>query len=280
VARPELAGVRDAVNADANASSRFDMSELVRVWISWAYERNQFFDFDTARIARLRAIHCEFIDAIVDAARSSPTFGNFTEQALRCLARYASSLEEFFRPLVSAEGFGGRGAEYSAELQLGILDLRLDRLREPIVDLGCGVDAKLVKHLRAANLAATGVERRSAAPNVILADWFDVRFESESIGTIISHLAFSLHFLHQHWQGGDRAYHYASKYMELLRSLVRGGCFCYAPGLPFIEALLPTDEYVVTKSTLPEPLASAMASLRDIGTGESVAYACQVRRQT
>jgi hypothetical protein len=184
------------------------------------------------------------------------------------------------RSLRTPEGLRGRGAEYSAELQLRLLGLVDHRWLEPIVDLGCGVEARLLQHLRDRGLAATGLERRGRSPFVLAADWFDVRFEPGSLGTILSHLAFSLQFLHHHWRPGERAYTYAHKYMELLRSLAPGGLFCYAPGLPFIETILEPAEFEVTTLPLPEPLASTIGSLRDIGTGQSVAYTCQIRRRT
>ncbi|MGC4070481.1 MAG: hypothetical protein QM784_38615 [Polyangiaceae bacterium] len=104
-------------------------------------------------------------------------------------------------------------------------------------------------------------------PFVLAKDWFDVRFEPSSLGTVVSHLAFSLHFLHHHWHSGERAYEYARKYMELLHALVPGGRLVYAPGLPFIEEMLDTGTFNVERRELPAPLQEKMEGLRDSGDG-------------
>jgi hypothetical protein len=254
-------------------------AHLIESWIAWVYERNQFFDLDSRLTNALRLAHDLLFRSVQTWLETANSFVEFSLLCQWSYLRYAGRLSRVFRSLAAPEGLRGLGAEYSAELQLDLLGLTDQAWREPIVDLGCGFDAQLVQHLRERGLAATGIERRARAPFVLAKDWFDVRFEPESLGTVISHLAFSLQFLHHHWHPGDRAYDYARKYMEILRSLVRGGRFCYAPGLPFIEDIVDQTAYEVMTLPLPEPLASTLGSLRDIGTGRSVAYACQVRRR-
>jgi SAM-dependent methyltransferase len=149
---------------------------------------------------------------------------------------------------------------------------------EPFVDLGAGKSATLVNHLREQGVAATGIDRLAVSPHVLAKDWFEIRFEPNSLGTLVSHLAFSLHFLHHHWNPGDKAYAYAKKYMELLAALKPGGLFVYAPGLPFIETMLDAEQYRIERQALPEPLAEKMENYRDLGTGQSVAYVTHIRR--
>ena len=74
---------------------------------------------------------------------------------------------------------------------------------------------------------------------------------------MLSHHAFSLHFLHHHRAQGPEAYAYAQAYMAILRSLRVGGRFVYVPGLPFIEALLPAAQYRCTRAPLPAGLQGA-----------------------
>lgn len=263
------------------AAAQLDEEEtrMVSAWTEWAYDRNQFFDLDARAMARLRRIHRRLRSALALQAQSAASFEAFAKTCELSYVAYALRLSGLFRTLSSSDTLRGRAAEYSPELQIQLLGLDDHAWREPIVDLGCGVDAHLVHHLRERGLLATGVERRGGGPFVLGRDWFQVHFEPQSLGTVLSHLAFSLQFLHHHWQGSDRAYDYARKYMEVLSALTPGGLFCYAPGLPFIEAMLDRARFELTTLPLPEPLATTVSSLRDLGTGQSVAYACQVRRR-
>lgn len=252
-------------------------ARMIRAWTEWIYDRNQFFDLNSGIVSRLQGIHRKLRTALMRTLRTADSFERFTASCQLSFVAYAERLGRLFRTLTSSDALRGRAAEYSPELQLKLLGLEGYTWREPIVDLGCGLDAHLVHYLRDRGFSATGVDRRGGSAFVLARDWFGVRFEPQTVGTLVSHLAFSLQFLHHHWQGTDRAYDYARKYMELLRSLMPGGVFCYAPGLPFIEGLLDPGHFEISTFPLPEPLATSVGSLRDLGTGQSVSYACRVR---
>ena len=247
-------------------------------FVKWAYEQNQFFELDDRASRRLVDAHRLLMADLGRALGKSLAIEQFAGSANRALLRFVERLVRILRPLGVSNALLGRGAEYSAELQIELLGLTGLALQEPCVDLGCGKAAELVALLRSRGISATGVDRLGTQPFVLPKDWFDVRFEPNSLGTIVSHLAFSLHFLHHHWHPGERAYAYARKYMELVFSLKPGGLFVYAPGLPFIEPMLDETKFRLEKRPLPEPLASKMESLRDLGTGQSVAYVAQLTR--
>ena len=48
---------------------------------------------------------------------------------------------------------------YSPSLQLRVLDLIYERLAEPVLDVGCGRDAPLIRHLRERGVEAFGIDR-------------------------------------------------------------------------------------------------------------------------
>jgi SAM-dependent methyltransferase len=153
-------------------------------------------------------------------------------------------------------------AEYAPELQLRVLGLDADALPEPILDLGCGPGAALVRALRARGKDAAGIDWLAApADGVRRASWLELPLAEGSLGTVISHLGFSLHFLHHHLRPGDEALRYARRYMEILRALRPGGLFAYAPGLPFVEAHLPATQWRVERTpvAIPRPPAPAGA---------------------
>lgn len=140
-------------------------------------------------------------------------------------------------------------SQYSAQLQLEILGVSEPKnLITPVLDIGCGEDGTLVKYLSRLDLEVYGIDK-NAEPitNINNTDWFDMNFELESWGTIISHMAFSLHFINHHLRiDGDPA-KFASFYMRILNALKIGGRFIYAPGLPFIEKFLPPSRFIIIK---------------------------------
>ena len=169
-------------------------------------------------------------------------------------------------------------AEYSIELQLDLLGISPATLVEPILDLGCGEHAALVGYLRAQGKVASGLDRHAAGPDAVQADWLGHGFARETFGTIVSHQAFSLHFLHHHLGSGEQAEAYARKYMELLGALKPGGSFVYTPGLPFVEQHLPARRWQVARKPLPSPLRETVDDVFSSRVGAAVAYTCRVTK--
>jgi hypothetical protein len=89
-----------------------------------------------------------------------------------------------------------------------------------------------------------------ASPFLVQADWFECDLQADTWGTIISHMAFSNHFLFHHRYKHGHPEEYARQYMKLLAALKPGGAFYYSPGLPFIESFLPTSQYSITRLEL------------------------------
>ena len=92
-----------------------------------------------------------------------------------------------------------RSEQYSVATQLEVLRLQPSALIEPVLDVGCGHDARLVKHLRSRDINAIGIDLFCReVPGCLVSDWFQFPWLRDQFGTIIAHLSFSLHFLHQH----------------------------------------------------------------------------------
>lgn len=245
---------------------RWLRAQLVR----WLRRRNQFIELDAAALAELGALCDEGLTAVGRAlAGEDPRAG------LRAALR---SGRERLAALVTArlgpEPREVMSSEYSPALQLGVLGLRIEGLTGPALDVGCGPGAALVLALRAAGLHAEGIDRDAPA-SATVADWLRFDYGVDRWGTVISHLGFSLHLLHHHLAGRPAAFVHAEVYMQILRSLRTGGVFAYAPGLPFLERLLPREQYTVTRVALPQ--SPALRSAQD-ATGLSLGQATQVRR--
>ncbi|MBN2193010.1 MAG: class I SAM-dependent methyltransferase [Polyangiaceae bacterium] len=155
-------------------------------------------------------------------------------------------------------------SEYSVALQFEVLGLDSLTLRSPVLDVGCGTSALLVHHLRNLGFEAYGLERSpTQAPFVRVGDWLQTDFGANRWGTVIAHLSFTNHFVLHHGTSEETAGEYAQTYLRLLHSLVPGGSFHYAPGVPFIESFLPAEEYSVTRrEILPGPADTEIEAVR------------------
>ena len=155
-------------------------------------------------------------------------------------------------------------AEYSPELQLRVLGLTVDALREPVLDVGCGPDARLVGLLRNLDVTADGIDTRARPGVATRASWLDYDYGVARWGTVTSHLGFTLHFMHQEMKRSDLAYEYGRAYMRIVKSLAPGGTFAYIPGVPFIEAMLPKGKLRVEHVSLgPELLTDAVRRVQE-----------------
>lgn len=140
-------------------------------------------------------------------------------------------------------------ADYTPELQLRLLGLDPRGIREPVLDLGCGREARLVRYVRSLGIEIVGVDRH-APEGCTRRDWLDFGAGGRRWGTVVSHMAFSNHFRHHHLRRDGRWAAYAAVYVAILRALLPGGCFAYTPGLPFIESLLPPDAYRIERRSI------------------------------
>ena len=288
-----VTGHRDAVRAflercldeagapGPDALTAFLVAQTVKLFEG----RNQFIAIDAESQRTLVSIYRRHLGGFLAAVKASDGRGDLAGQLAGVEtvlhADLAACVHELStcnpgRAFVLSEPASGR---YTPEGQLRVLGLEPGALCEPVLDLGCGGGAGLVRYLQARGVKAIGVDRDLGPGNGLMnADWLDTPLGSACWGTIISHMAFSLHFLHHHLRPGGEAGRYARRHMEILRAVAPGGSFVYAPGLPFIEELLPPSQYEVTRTPIAALAGSAAdAALREaFGTG--VLYACRVKR--
>jgi SAM-dependent methyltransferase len=153
-----------------------------------------------------------------------------------------------------------------------VLGINPDSVTAPLLDLGCGEEAQLVHHLRRVGVAAFGLDAFApeGVPFLVRGDWLTAPLERRRWGTVVSHMAFSLHFFHHHLADHPVRAMYARRYMDILAALAPGGRFVYSPGLPFLEGLLPREQYRIRRRPvegLSTPVGStAIARLAIQGT--------------
>ncbi len=261
---------------------------FVELTLEFSYKSNQFIrvtEADRERLVVLYRSYLRSMERLLSVDDSVESFG----EDMRALVR--DHFVDLRRQLdrLSAEGLP-TGAEanvflspvvcreYSPEFQLSILGIDPISLMEPILDVGCGRSGELVQHLRKLGLVAFGVDRAAEASSYLIdADWLDLRMEPSSWGTIISHMAFSNHFIFQHLYRFGSPEEYARQYAAILASLKPGGSFWYAPGLPFVEEHLPRNQFSVVRRQVVLPGTGRDCSGTSLPAGHP--YSTQVSRK-
>jgi hypothetical protein len=265
---------RDKIVALLADEDKFDrlVDLFVNQSIEFTYASNQFVQIDAREETVMRTIYTQYLREMGQMLERSASPEAIASGLNNLVAGHFQDLRanitRFFDPEVRTNPDANVilhkvvCADYTPKLQVEILGLH--DLIEPVLDLGCGKEGGLVTYLRAAGLQATGVDRVVAdRPGLVQAGWLDFPLAPESWGTVISHMAFSNHFIFQHLYQRGSVEPYARRYMTILRSLKPGGSFYYTPGLPFIEAYLPAEQYRLTRKPVP---------------GAASEYACRVQR--
>jgi hypothetical protein len=171
--------------------------------------------------------------------------------------------------------------EYPAETQMSIMGITMEELKEPVLDLGCGSGQLLMKYLTAQGLDVTGLDDEVEPDEKILkTDWFKYEFKSNYWGTIISHMAFSQRFIHNHINKNGKPAIFAYFFRRILDALKIGGSFIYTPGLPFIEQYLNPDTYTLSTSPIrsDETLFKKIAEQMEKIFGQDIFYTTRIKR--
>lgn len=255
--------------------------EFVRSSLEFTYNNNQYIHLNQDEQDRLLNMYHGYLRGMKTVLAESPDFAVFE-------ANFSDLVKEHFKDLsVNISRFFDREpgwqvqeniilkqvvcSEYSPDFQLKLLGVDVSSLKPPVLDLGCGRQGILVKYLQSLGLRALGVDRIvDSAPGLHEADWFDLEFKPDSWGAVISHMAFSNHFLFHHRYKNGNPDRYARMYMQILNSLKPGGCFVYSPGLIFIEQYLPPDRFTVRREDVPSGQHLPEEILADPQTGPEV----------
>ncbi len=155
--------------------------------------------------------------------------------------------------------------EYSAKFQLKLFRLQNCTIDEisPLLDIGCGKHAFLVKYLRKLGAAAYGFDRTQENRQFLRkSNWFDFKYGTQRWQIIISNLSFSSHFKAALCRKDGTEKIFSGTYMNILESLKIGGRWLYAPSLPEVEIALPHDKFEI--ETFPVNGKDNMTSIKRI----------------
>ena len=221
---------------------------------AFTQQKNQFISFSMIDDLLLVQVYRRLMDGIAFIVGSAQSVNQLDELFQKNLRQHFLSLRAFTHrflandtSLAPVEQFIFKEPvcrEYSSSLQLEMLAVDETQLKEPILDIGCGQNGHLVNYLRKKGHAAFGVDRACpSSRNFENADWLNLDLQENHWGSILSHMAFSNHFLFHHVYKHGQPGQYAKQFMKILSALKAGGSFYYTPGLPFIESLLPNSQY-------------------------------------
>ncbi|NLG49667.1 MAG: class I SAM-dependent methyltransferase [Chloroflexi bacterium] len=291
-------GVLAVLESELNDVHRSSREGLVRLFVTstqtYLHRNNQFITLSKQDREALNIIYTAYLEEMVRMVTEERDEAEVAQLLYQTVDAHLHRLQAFVARLGAAHSEGGTSLldasvvceEYPVPLQLDVLGLGPDQLREPILDVGCGSRGLLVAHLRALGLEAYGIDRQiEPAEGLYEADWLEYPLAPSTWGTILSHMAFSNHFLFHHLYKRGTPEAYARRYMELLRGLQVGGMLLYTPGLPFIERLLPPDEFQVERHNVPaarqSPIHAAYGRIlgNANGLGGGVLYAARVVRR-
>jgi hypothetical protein len=146
--------------------------------------------------------------------------------------------------------------EYSDQFQIELLQIEVAHMKQPVIDIGCGSQANLVRKLRLLGIEAYGLDRYLEVQESYLTqiDWFEYPFEPAIWGTIISNMAFTNHLSYAHLYDASQLEQHLLKMRETIDSLAIGGHFYYAPSLPFIENWFVPERYKVEREQIMDEL--------------------------
>jgi SAM-dependent methyltransferase len=241
-------GVYDEANKKLLAQHSAQMA------LSSFYAVNQFYTFDRNAINALEELYVELLKDISHQSADAINYSFLERQHFYRLQQWllqfypdAALLYPVDKPFIEKPVVC---AEYMAALQLEVLGIKEEALIGPVLDIGCGKEQYLVKHLQKKGIETFGLDREATpSATAFQQSWLEFDYKPRYWGTIISHLGFSNHFLHQHLRQNGLFLPYAGTYMKILYSLQSGGRFYYTPHLPFIEIYLDPGEFTV--ETLP-----------------------------
>lgn len=209
---------------------------------------NQYYSFDLKAKDNLRKIYSDLFESFQTRKNSVEDISKNHYEKLKSWLTVNNPFAEKIYRNGNEHVSPVACSEYSPELQIDILQIDVDHLVQPVLDIGCGINGHLVNFLKNQGLEVYGIDRfKFTSSSLITVDWLEYDYGIEKWGTIVSNLGFSNHFNHHNLREDGNFIEYGKTYMNIINSLKVGGCFHYAPDLPFIEKYLGKNQFDLKK---------------------------------
>ncbi len=214
------------------------IEQTARQSIQAIYQINQYIDIPEEDMGELKKIYHTTWDDM-DTHNFDAVMRDHHYRLADWLARFYP--DAFIQALKQQPQVGAvLNKSYSAEFQLRVLNIDVEKLQGPVLDIGCGPEGNLVRELVEGGIDAIGIDRLINNPEAYLieSNWFDFDLKQKQWGTVISNMGFSNHLVYCLRNEPERVSAYFLRYREILESLMPGGEFIYAPSVPVVEERL------------------------------------------
>lgn len=223
------------------------------LFVERLYSLNQYFQIGERIKKEITGIYYDSARKILCSSDIISTIRRFHYPKLKrlvvsiCPRRLADSLRE--HPELNPVSC----CEYTAGLQLELLRLDTRRLRQPLLDVGCGPRANLVRFFRSAGVDAYGFDRNAPGTDsfVSTADWFEYDYGTGCWGTVVSNLSFVSHLSYTRRFDPSGVDRYLDAGRRILSSLAPGGAFVFAPADELLEETAAREGYRVESWHIP-----------------------------
>lgn len=248
-----LAALEELLNSNIGDKSEEVHSEFIsfaaKELVKRLYSINPYLRVSKVQVGNLEQIYRRTWQRMIKTGNIKTTLNEFHYPEL---SKWLATLypEKFQQSLKFSSGIGRvTYEEYSAELQIELLGIDIAHIKQPVIDIGCGSQANLVRYLRSLDVEAYGIDRQLEIhePYLNQVDWFDFYFEPNRWGTVISNMGFANHLNYAYLHDISQLEHYLLKMKEIIESLSASSYFYYAPSLPFVEDKLSAKSYKVER---------------------------------
>lgn len=209
---------------------------------------NQYYSFDLKAKNSLRKIYSDLFENFQTKSSSIEDISKKHYEKLKSWLKENNPFAENIYKNDNVKVSPVACSEYTPKLQIDVLQIDIKYVLQPVLDIGCGINGQLVNYLKNQGIEVYGIDRfKFPNSDLITADWLEYDYGKEKWGTIVSNLGFSNHFNHHNLREDGNYIEYGKTYMNILNSLKVGGCFHYAPDLPFIEKYLDKNQFDLIK---------------------------------
>lgn len=138
---------------------------------------NQYYSFNSKSTKGLREIYTDLLNNIQAKEESIENISNKHYRKLKQWLLENNPFAEDIYNKTNRQVSPIPCSQYSAELQIKILNIDLSNLRQPVLDIGCGKESFLVNYLKSRNFDAVGIDRfKFSSSNLITTDWLEYNY--------------------------------------------------------------------------------------------------------
>jgi len=144
-------------------------------------------------------------------------------------------------------------SEYTPKLQLRMLGISIEKIIQPVLDIGCGKKRALLDFFIQKGIEAWGLDLFVKGDNAASSNWLDFYYGVNKWGVIIAHQSFSNHYSFHYQQNSKDLPLYINCFQKILLSLKKGGIFLLVPGLNMLDKIIDNRSFEIIHTNIQFP---------------------------